>query len=129
MIEKLVARGLLREPADFFQLEGAALEVAVGEKTATKLRAAADRGRSREAWRFVLGLGVPGVGPAGAKALAKRFGDLDALAAASTDALLDGRRSRIPGVSDAAAAGLIEFLEREGGRESLRRLQAALVPR
>lgn len=126
VIEKLVACGLLREPADFFRSDGVALKSVVGEKTAAKLSAAAERSRSREAWRFVLGLGVPGVGPAAAKALAKQFGDLDGLAAASTDALLDGRRSRIAGVSDAAAAALVEFLEREGGRESLRRLQAAV---
>lgn len=129
VIEKLVARGLLHEPADFFRLDTAALKSALGEKTAAKLIAAAARGHQRETWRFVLGLGVPGVGPAAAKALAKQFGNLDALAAAPAEALLDGRRSRIAGVSDAGAAALVEFLEREGGRESLRRLQAVLAPR
>lgn len=123
-IEELVARGLLREPEDFFRLEEAALKIAVGEKTAAKLLTSVARGRSRETWRFVLGLGVPGVGPAAAKALAKRFGDLATLSHATADVLLDGSRSRIAGVSDAGAAALVEFLERDGGRESLRRLHA-----
>jgi DNA ligase (NAD+) len=127
VIEKLVARGLLREPADFYRMDEAALKSVVGEKTAAKLAAAPERGRNREPWRFVLGLGVPGIGPAGAKALAKHFGDLDALSRATADALLDGRRSRIAGVSDAGAAALVEFLEREGGREIVRSLHAALT--
>lgn len=126
VIEKLVARGMLREPADFYLLDGKALKAVVGEKTAAKLHSAAERGRRREAWRFMLGLGVSGIGPAGAKALAKQFGDLAALAAAPTNALLDGRRSRIVGVSDTAAAALVEFLDRGNGRESLQRLHMAL---
>lgn len=126
VIEKLVARGILREPADFFRLDGAALKAALGEKTAAKLGASAERGRQREAWRFVLGLGVSGVGPASAKALAKRFGDLDAMSRATREDVWDGGRSRIAGLSDAAAAALVEYLEREGGRETLRRLHVAL---
>jgi DNA ligase (NAD+) len=126
VIEKLVARGMLREPADFYRLDGTALKAVVGEKTAAKLQSAAERGRRREAWRFMLGLGVPGIGPAGAKALAKQFGDLAALAAAPANALLDGRRSRIAGVSDAGAAALVDLLAREDGRESLQRLHTAL---
>lgn len=129
VIEKLVARGLLAEPVDFFRLEAAALKAAVGEKTAAKLMASAERGRSREAWRFVLGFGVPGIGPAGAKALAKRFDDLDSLAAMPAEALLDGARSRVAGISDATAAAWVEFLERGGGREALRRLHAAVGQR
>lgn len=81
VIEKLVARGLLREPADFFRLDGAALMAAVGEKTAAKLLATAE--------------------------------------------FLESGRSRLSGVNDATAAAFVAFLEREGGRESLRRLHAA----
>jgi DNA ligase (NAD+) len=127
VIEKLLARGLLREPADFFRLDDATLKSVVGDKTAAKLIAAAERGRKGEMWRFVLGFGVPGVGPAGAKTLAKRFGDLDALAAMPAEALRDGTRSRVAGVSDATAAAWVEFLERDGGRELLRRLHAAVA--
>ncbi|MBI2513477.1 MAG: NAD-dependent DNA ligase LigA [Opitutae bacterium] len=129
VIEKLVARGMLREPADFFRLDGVVLKGVVGEKTAARLLAAAERGRSRETWRFVLGLGVQGVGPVAAKAIARKFPDLDALSRASAAEFLDGGRSRLSGVSDATAAAFVAFLDREGGCEAVRRLQAALARR
>lgn len=126
VIEKLVQRGLLREPADFFRLSETALQDAVGTKTAAKLRAAVERARPREAWRFLLGLGVAGVGPAAAKALANRFGDLESVAQAPTSELSDGRVSRIAGVSDAAAAALADFLAGPDGRAELLRLHEAI---
>jgi len=125
VIEKLVTRGLLREPADFFQLAEPSLREAVGAKTAAKLLAAVERGRTRENWRFVLGLGVPDVGAAAAKALARRFTDLESLASAPRESLVDGRRSRVAGLSDNAAVALAEFLEVAENRAALVRLQRA----
>lgn len=129
VIEKLVARGWLREPADFFRLEEVPLAEVVGGKTAVKLRAAAARARDRESWRLVLGLGVPGVGPGAAKALVRRFGDLEGVARAAESDLLAGGRPRFEGLSEAAAKSLVAFLDEEGGRDTLRRLSAALAAR
>lgn len=128
VIDKLVTQGLLKEPADFFRLDAARLRVVVGEKTATKLLAAVARGRGRETWRLIQGFGVTGVGPAAAKALAKKFGDLERLAGASADSVARDGRSQMVGLSDAAASAWVVFLEREGGREALRRLQSGLTP-
>jgi DNA ligase (NAD+) len=42
--------------------------------------------RQRERWRFVYGLGVPGIGPASARAVAQHFGTLGAwMEAAESD--------------------------------------------
>ncbi|MBI2516625.1 MAG: NAD-dependent DNA ligase LigA [Opitutae bacterium] len=128
VIAKLVDQRLVREPADLFGLEPARLKTTVGEKTAAKLLAAAAQGRAREHWRFVLGLGVAGVGPASAKAVARRFPDLAALSQAATADWLDasGASSRVPGLSDEAARAWAEFLAVPDNRATVERLHAAI---
>ena len=66
----LVAKGALREPADFYALrrEDLLAAGASGAKAAERLLAAINHSRSAEAWRFIAGLGVPRIGPAAATA-------------------------------------------------------------
>ena len=80
----LVAKGALREPADFYALRHEDLLAAgiFGAKAAERVLAAITRSRSAEAWRFVAGLGVPRIGAAAARALVDRHGTLEAVAAA-----------------------------------------------
>lgn len=126
MIDKLVASDMLREPADFFRLEQRALEKVVGERTAAKLLAAVPPAKRQEAWRLVLGSGIAEIGPAGAKAIVNHFPSIGALARATRGEVLDGARSRVPGLSDDAAQGLVAFLENRECREALERLGASV---
>ncbi|MBI5425970.1 MAG: NAD-dependent DNA ligase LigA [Opitutae bacterium] len=126
VMEKLVANDLVREPADFFRLERPALEKVVGERTAAKLLAAVAAAKRRDAWRLVLGSGIAEIGPAGAKAIVGQFPSVTTLARATRGDVLDGARSRIPGLSDVAAQGLVAFLENEQCRGSLARLGESL---
>jgi DNA ligase (NAD+) len=50
-------------------------------KGAANLLAAIAASKSVELWRFIYGLGIPQVGPAAARELARKFGSLDALGA------------------------------------------------
>ena len=84
LMAALVAKGALREPADFYALrrEDLLAAGASGAKAAERLLAAINHSRSAEAWRFIAGLGVPRIGPAAARALTGRHGTLEAVAAA-----------------------------------------------
>ncbi|WP_221032855.1 NAD-dependent DNA ligase LigA [Actomonas aquatica] len=81
LAHKLVAAELVRSPADLYQLESAQLIVlpGVGKRSAERLLEAIEESRSTPLRRVLVGLGLPGVGPAGAKALAnglRQLGDL-----------------------------------------------------
>lgn len=85
--EKLVERGLVKEPLDLFDLtkeQLAALNVGTddeprvfGEKNATKVIEALNRARDLPLSRWLLALGVPGVGGTTAYQLAKLHKDLE----------------------------------------------------
>jgi len=66
----------LRE-ADWMALPG------VGRTTAVALLAEIERSKRAALWRFIAGLSIPQVGPATAKLLARHYGSLPALAAAT----------------------------------------------
>jgi DNA ligase (NAD+) len=89
LIEQLVDRGLVREPADLFRLTAVQLVELerMGSRSAEKLVAAIDRSRSTTLARFIYALGIREVGEATARTLAEHFGTLDALRRAEPAAL------------------------------------------
>lgn len=84
LIGALVASGALRAPADFYALrrEDLLAAGAPGAKSSDRVLGAIARSRSAESWRFIAGLGVPRIGAAAARALVRRHGTLEAVAAA-----------------------------------------------
>ena len=90
LIEQLVDRGMVENPADFYHgLDPAALAgmERMAEKSAQNVMASIQRSRDMDLARFVFALGVPGVGEEVAKILARHFGTLPALRAAEWSAL------------------------------------------
>jgi DNA ligase (NAD+) len=90
MVHQLVAAGLTRDVADLYHLRAeqvAALE-RMGEKSAANFIEGIAASRSRELWRLLFGLGILHVGTSTAKALARRFPDLDAIARATPEELM-----------------------------------------
>jgi DNA ligase (NAD+) len=85
LIEQLVEAGLVREPADLFRLSHEALAglERMGAKSASNLLQALERATSTTLPRFIYALGIREVGEATAQNLARHFGSLDALRAAS----------------------------------------------
>ncbi len=81
MAEKLVTAGLVRSMPDLFTLTPAQLVTlpGVGERSAEMLLASIDESRRQPLRRVLVGIGLPGVGPAGAKALATQIDDLGEL--------------------------------------------------
>jgi DNA ligase (NAD+) len=82
----LVAEGLVRQLPDLFDLRAEQLLVLPGfaEKSSQKLVEALGRAAHVELSRFLYGLGIPEVGSAVARDLARHFGGFAALRAAAT---------------------------------------------
>jgi len=84
LVDQLVEKSLVANPADLYELDAATLESLerMGEKSAQNLVAEIDKSRRTELQRFVYALGIPGVGEEVAKILARHFGSVEALASA-----------------------------------------------
>jgi DNA ligase (NAD+) len=131
IIEDLVDLGYAKTPADLYRLtmedfiemkrradarDGATPETVRQGKTATKwaenLLASIDRSRRTTLERLLFALGIRDVGEATAKALARWFGSLDALAAAMREDLL-----AIPDVGPIVASRIEAFFGDRHNRE------------
>ena len=84
LVDQLVERKLVANPADLYGLDAAALEALerMGEKSAQNLVAEIEKSRRTELHRFIYALGIPGVGEEVAKILARHFGSVQGLAQA-----------------------------------------------
>ena len=127
LTESLLAAGLVSSPADLFRLDPstvAALD-GMGEKSAAKLTAAAERAKARPLSRLLAALGIRQVGVKAAEVLAEEFGSLDALAAADPE-----RLAAIPDVGPVTAQYLREWFSLSSSRaliEDLRSLGVNLT--
>lgn len=124
LIEQLLAVGLVRDAADFYHLTAeqlAALERS-GEKKAANVLAHLEDSKTRPLWRLIHALGIPHVGERGAQALARAFGTLDALLAATPEQI-----EAVPGMGGVLAGSVTAALADETMRDLLRRLREAGV--
>ncbi|MEN3111811.1 NAD-dependent DNA ligase LigA [Uliginosibacterium paludis] len=124
IVEQLVDGGLVHTPADLYGLTLptlAGLE-RMAEKSARNLLEAIDRSRSTTLARFIFALGIRNVGEATAKDLARHFGKLDGLLAATESDLLE-----VPDVGPIVAASIAGFLAEPHNREVIARLRDAGV--
>src|SRR5690606_24263700 len=90
VIQQLVDRKMVADPADLYRLEAA--EVAglerMGEKSAQNLIRAIEASKGRGMARLLFGLGIRHVGEGVAQELAAHFGSIPALMEADYDALV-----------------------------------------
>ena len=120
-VEQLVQAGRVQSPADLFTLNEADLLQfdRMGETLARKFLAALDTARTTASLaRLICALGIRHVGEQTARMLATRFRDLDELAAASTDTLLE-----LPDVGPEVAASIRYFFETPANRIVIERLR------
>ncbi|MBC7842735.1 MAG: NAD-dependent DNA ligase LigA [Gemmatimonadaceae bacterium] len=123
-IEQLVQADLVHDAADFYTLTTGQilpLERMAG-KSAEKLIAAIDASRAQPLSRLLNALGIRHVGAVAAQLLARRFGSIEALQAASLDDIMAVR-----GIGDVIAASVREFLDDAAGQALVRKLSAARV--
>ena len=121
---QLVGAGLLNDAADLYDL---ATEQLVGLErfgalSAANLVAAIDASRAQPLSRLLVALGIRHVGPTGARAVARAFGTLEAIVAASVEEL-----AAVDGVGGIIAASLAEFLSADTNVAVIERLRRAGV--
>jgi DNA ligase (NAD+) len=89
IISLLVDEGLVTEPADLYGLDAQTLAgmERLGDKSAGNLMRAIERSRTPALSRFLFSLGIPHVGEHLSEVLARRFGSLDAIRAATAEEL------------------------------------------
>jgi DNA ligase (NAD+) len=123
VVNQLFENGLVGDFADFYSITAEELVKLerMGEKSAENLVAAIDKSRDNPLWRLINGLGIKGIGEAGAKILADRFGSIDGIKNASEAeiATLDGFGDILAGsvagfFADSENAALIEKLRAAG---------------
>ena len=116
--------GLLRDPADIYSLDLERIRAleGFGATSVGNLAAAIDASRGRPLANLLAGLNVRHLGPATAQLLARRFGHLDRLAAASEEEL-----ATIDGVGPVIAATVAEFFRAPATKDLLARFRAAGV--
>ncbi len=120
-IDILVAKGMVRSPADLFGLtmdDLLPLE-RMGEKLAANFVASIDQAKRKATLpKLINALGIRMVGAESAKLLARTFGDMDALAAAGEEAL-----TAVKGIGPEIARSVRAFFEIPGNRELLERFR------
>lgn len=121
VVARLVGAGLARDVADLYRLRAGDLTAleGMGTRSSANLLAAIERSKRAATWRFINGLGLPGVGAKNAKALAERFRSLDALARATGPEL-----QATPGIGTETARNLREFFNKEENLRLLEKLKA-----
>ncbi|MDD7402870.1 MAG: NAD-dependent DNA ligase LigA [Butyribacter sp.] len=126
-IEKFMEKGLLHQIGDLFRIKEHQNEIVTmegfGEKSFKKLTAAVEAARETTVARFLYSLGVPNIGPANAKMIAKAFHqDFDAIRHATEEELTE-----IEGVGPVIAKTFVAFFENEDNNNMIDDLLAVVT--
>jgi DNA ligase (NAD+) len=89
LIAQVISAGLVHDYADVYALTAEKLEALerMGKKSAAKVMAQVEKSRTNELWRLIYGLGIRHVGERASQVLARAFGSMDALCAATAEQL------------------------------------------
>ncbi len=124
LVDQLVEKGWVHSPADLFALDVAALASLprMAEKSAQNLVAALNAARTTTLARFIFALGIRNVGETTAKDLARHFGQLDRLMAATEQDLLG-----VHDVGPVVAQSIRQFFAEPHNLDVVSKLRAAGV--
>jgi DNA ligase (NAD+) len=119
LVDQLVDKDLVHTPADLYRLTAGQLQdlERMGEKSAANLAAELERSRNTTLERLIYALGIRNVGETTARDLARHFGDLEPLAGAGEEDLL-----QVPDVGPVVARSIRQFFEEAHNREVVRDL-------
>jgi DNA ligase (NAD+) len=121
LVDQLVSQGLLSDVASIYDLRSEDLVELErwGEKSAAKLIAEIERSRDNDLSRLLFALGIRHVGEKAASTLARRFGTLDALMAATEDEL-----QAVEEVGPNTAQAILAWFSHPRHRELVEKLRA-----
>jgi DNA ligase (NAD+) len=124
LVDQLVETNVLRSLPDLYRLglSGLAALDRMAEKSAQNILDALEKSKQTTLPRFLYGLGIRHVGEATAKDLARHFGKLDAIMAATEEQLL-----QVNDVGPIVAKSIHTFFAQEHNREVVEQLRACGV--
>lgn len=128
IVEKLIENDLLKTPADLYDLTVDKLtpimikDADKESKSAKNLVAAIEESKTRDLSKLLFAFGIHQVGAKAAKTLALHFGDLDNLANADLDALL-----QVPDVGMTTAENILRWFADPRSQELISRLKKSGV--
>ena len=120
----LLDRAIVADPADIFTLTAEDLAQLPGfaEKSIANLLASIERAKDRPIWRLLTALNIRHVGTHVAQVLARAFGSIDALGAASAEQIDD-----VEEIGPEIARSVHEWFADTGNRRLIEKLRAAGV--
>jgi DNA ligase (NAD+) len=121
LVDQLVDAGLIRTLPDLYRLGFASLATLdrMADKSAQNIVDALEKSKETTLPRFLFGLGIRHVGEATAKALARHFGQIDAIMDASEEQLL-----AVNDVGPTVAQSIRTFFDQAHNREVVEQLRA-----
>jgi len=124
LVEQLVDRGLVRNPADLYGLDKATLAglERMADKSAANIVDALERSKIVAVDRFLYSLGIPLVGEHVARVLMEAFGDMESLSRQDRDEL-----QSVHGIGPEVAQSVAAFFHDPHNRDMIQRLLAAGV--
>ena len=123
-VEALVNAGLVKTPADLYQLKASDVEglERMGKKSAENLIAAIERSKSQGMARLLFAFGIRQVGQKAAQVLARQFGSLDKLMEATQEEL-----TQVNDVGGITADYLVNWFQNPQSRHLIEALRQAGV--
>ena len=120
IVEQLIEEGLVKDVADLYTLKREQLLELEGfkDKKADNLLTAIENSKNQSLARFIAALGIHGVGEVMAGDLSRKFEDLDALAKAKVDDLM-----QIEGVGPNIAESIADWFARPANQKVLKKLK------
>jgi DNA ligase (NAD+) len=121
LVDQLVDAGLIRTLPDLYRLGFSALATLdrMADKSAQNIVDALEQSKATTLPRFLFGLGIRHVGEATAKALARHFGQIDAIMDATEEQLLE-----VNDVGPTVAQSIRTFFDQSHNREVVEHLRA-----
>jgi DNA ligase (NAD+) len=121
IVEQLVEKGLVRDPADLYELKSEQLEALerMGEKSARNLVEGIAASKKRPLHRLLTGLGIRHVGGRTAQVVADHFGSMEAVEKAGVEELQE-----VNEVGEVVAQSIHDFFATHENRRLVDRLSA-----
>ena len=119
-IKQLIDAELVHDAADLYDLEASRLAALdrFADKSASQLVEAIAASKAQPLSKLLFALGIANIGEIAAKQIAKRFGTMDAIAAATVDDVL-----AIHGMGETLAESLVSWFSDEKARKLVARLR------
>jgi DNA ligase (NAD+) len=123
-VMRLLEKGLIEDPADIYALDAEKLSQLPGfkDKAITNVLDQIEASKDRPIWRLLVGLNIRHVGSHVAQVLARAFGSIDALAAASEDQI-----DAVPEIGPEIAATVAEWFDEAENLQLIEKLRTAGV--